>query len=99
MAGYTCDDDVKELQPVRVAAVASTPRQQEVHDHMSVVPQAVGGQKQAPPAPAQALQQLQQPGILSIQQSLCQHMPQDLVTHTTLLCQRQLSWHANGVLV
>lgn len=42
----TCDDNIKVLQPVLVPGRSHTPRQQEVHDHMSVVPKRVGGHKQ-----------------------------------------------------
>lgn len=60
----TCDDDVKVLQPVGVAIAAGLPGQQKVHDHVRVVPQAVGRQEQAPARSSEALEQLQQARIL-----------------------------------
>lgn len=42
----TCDDHIKVLQPVLIPVAANTASEQEVHDHMGVVPQGVGGHKQ-----------------------------------------------------
>ena len=45
-ACLTRDDHIKVLQPVLVPVTANTASEQEVHDHMGVVPQGVGGHKQ-----------------------------------------------------
>ena len=41
----TCDDHVKVLQPVFIPLRPHPPSQQEVHHHMSIVPQRIGGHK------------------------------------------------------
>ena len=62
--GGTRDHSVKVLQPVHVLLGAGAAGEQEVHDDVGVVPEAVGGQKQLAPARAQRLQQLGQPRVL-----------------------------------
>ena len=42
----TCDDHIKVFQPILIPGRAHPPSQQEVHDHMGVIPQGVGGHKQ-----------------------------------------------------
>ena len=62
--GSTCDHSVKVLEPVHVLLGAGAAGEQEVHDDVGVVPEAVGGQEQLAPARAQRLQQLGQPRVL-----------------------------------
>ena len=85
MHGSTCDDSVKVLEPVHVLLGARAAGEQEVHDDVGVVPEAVGGQEELAPARTQRLQQPGQPRVL------CGTLQPDSPTQSARLC-AQIIW-------